>query len=465
MSRIKSAISKDPQQPQQSFFDRPVFGLFLGVATLVALCVVVYLVDFNPNLSHLNIRILSGTKTGNYFSVTTRLQAIAKEKGGKIQNIPSNGSIDNIKRLRADTKNGAFALVQNGLPYDRDFELVTRLTESETVFFVSPNADRINSFSDIQNMRIGTGPVGSGAAHLANNLFKDSHLKALNVKISNHATDELPGLLKSRNIDLALFVISESSAFIEKAIRDEGMQIASFRQCEGVAKRLPFLRASRVREGFYDPVRNLPSQDKNVLKVDTLVLSNGNAKRSQIVGLLSVLNKLYPDLVSFNQAAPNNTGLTEASAARDYYSNQGPEIFDRYAPRLIDLIPLGNLVQITMVVSILFNLMGLGNRFILWRIDANRLNLEGETRDFFGTILLIEEVENLTPKSEHRTEAARAQLDSIIDRFQNLETHCRKRSTSILVPMGTEMSYRYQEQIISRNLVPLRVYREKMAAH
>ncbi|MBP7585156.1 MAG: hypothetical protein KBA61_14035, partial [Spirochaetes bacterium] len=157
------------------------------------------------------------------------------------------------------------------------------------------------------------------------------------------------------------------------------------------------------------------------------------------------------------------TGLREAPGARDFFNNQGPEVLDRYAPRLMDIIPLGGLVQIAMAISIFFNLMGVGNRFFLWRIDANRFAMENRVREFFGAGLLPDEIAALDPVEAHRDAGARERLDAIIGHLASIEARCRKQSQSMLVPMGAEMAYRYQEEIIRKNIVALKAYRARLA--
>jgi hypothetical protein len=269
-------------------------------------------------------------------------------------------------------------------------------------------------------------------------------------------------MLAEGKIDLGVFVISEKSAFMEKAVREMGMQIAGLRQCESISMRLPFLRAEYIAEGLYDPVRNLPPSRKKVLKVDTLIVSNGKASRSEVIGVLGVFGEIYPNLVNYNRAVTNYTGLREAPGARDFFNNQGPEILDRYAPRLMDIVPLGSLVQMAMAISIFFNLLGVGNRFFLWRIDANRFAMENLVREFFGAGLLPDEIAALEPMEAHRGAGAREKLDAIVAHLASLEARCRKQSQSMLVPMGAEMAYRYQEEIIRKNIVALKMYRARL---
>jgi len=459
---MKNSKTGQDRKPHVSLFDHRFFFAGAGAVALLIAAIIVYFVNFVPDLSDLKITVFSGPTTGNYYTTVSRAAEIAQKSRGRIDNVSTNGSIDNIARLDRTKKRGVFALAQNGMPWGKGLELIAHIKSPETVFFLGPDADRIHSITDIKNMRIGIGPKGSGTAHLAESIFNTPRMKALNVTLSYHTNDEQLKLLRERKLDLGIFVISEKSSFIEKAVCDEGMRIASFRQCESIAMRLPCLRAEGIREGLYDPVRMLPSSDRHVLKVDTLLVGNGKARRSQVIGLLTVFSELNPNLINSNRSVTNHTGMAESSAARDFFNNQGPETLDRYAPRLVDLIPLGGLVQLAMAISIFFNLMGMANRFFLWRIDANRVSIEGDIRDFFSSNLLPEEIERLEPKGEHKTAEAIGSVGSLIARLEALRTRSRKQSQSILVPMGAEMAYRYQEDLISIILVALRSYRSRL---
>jgi len=446
-----------------SIFDSGIFFAGIGGIALLAVALVIYFVDFVPGLSHLDVAVYSGATTGNYYSTVARAAGIAGATRGKIANIATSGSMDNIARLAGHGRGGAFALAQNGMPWGQGVELVAHLRSPETVFFIGPRADGIRAVADLKGLRIGIGPRGSGTAYLAESIFNTPLFSALGARLSHHGTDEQLDMLAKGKLDLGVFVISEKSAFMEKAVREMGMQIAGLRQCESISMRLPYLKTEYIAEGLYDPVRNLPPSRKKVLKVDTLLVSNGKAARSEVVGMLGVFSAIYPNLINYNRSVTNYTGLREAPGARDFFNNQGPEVLDRYAPRLMDIIPLGGLVQIAMAISIFFNLMGVGNRFFLWRIDANRFAMENRVREFFGAGLLPDEIAALDPMEAHGGAVARDRLDAIIARLASLEARCRKQSQSMLVPMGAEMAYRYQEEIIRKNIVALKAYRARLA--
>jgi hypothetical protein len=50
----------------------------------------------------------------------------------------------------------------------------------------------------------------------------------------------------------------------------------------------------------------------------------------------------------------------------------------------------------------------------------------------------------------------------MVDQLGQLAECCRRQSLSVLVPMGQEMSYRYQEVLIADLLHALRMFRGRL---
>jgi hypothetical protein len=68
----------------------------------------------------------------------------------------------------------------------------------------------------------------------------------------------------------------------------------------------------------------------------------------------------------------------------------------------------------------------------------------------------------MTPEPRHRTAAAREELDGVMQAFDRVAQRCRRQSESVLVPMGQEMFYRFQEGLIAQWLGALRTFRAKL---
>jgi TRAP-type uncharacterized transport system substrate-binding protein len=439
----------------------------LVIAVLGLVGFLVSRLNLARDLHRLDARMLSGAPEGNYSATVDGLSRRAREGGGKLVNLPSNGSAENVDRL-VKAANGTcdvqFALAQDGANLaaaSPKLQLVARLWKAESVFFLGRDADKITQLSALAKMRIGIGPEGSGSAVVAKQMFELPELAALGVVMSNHPLAEQLDLAAKGDLDLAIFVMDEDAPFLVSAIRDRGLQIAGFNHLDVVSRRLPHFRTGRIGAGQYDPVRVIPAEDKRVLRVETLVLTNGCASRSTIIDVMTVLARRFPELVRHNKDTPNGTGLPLASAAKGFLEHEGPELADEYAPWAVDVMPPANWAYVVMAVSILFNAMSAGHRFRLWRIDDARVRLENELSKQFGMGATLGDITRIEPDTKHQSKEARAEIDSLIERFERLADRSRRQSLSMLVPMGQEMAYRYQEGVIYETLAVLRDFRAR----
>jgi TRAP-type uncharacterized transport system substrate-binding protein len=420
--------------------------------------------DFRPSLAHVHVRLLSGPEEGNYHAIGEAIAAAAARKHGRVENVPSAGSLDNIDRLAKASRSCEVeaALVQAGLPFPKEPELtvMSRLAKAESLFLLGRRADAITQFAELRGLRVGVGPEGSGTARIMEQILASRDFAGLGVKVSFHPLAEQLELCARGELDLAAFVMDEDAALIQGAIRDRGLQMVGFPHADVVARQFRFLRKGRVGAGEYDAVRMLPPVDKEVLRVDTLVVGNGCARRSQVMGLLTALGDVFPDVARHNRETPNTTGLDVAPAASAYYGS-GPEVLDDYFPRVSDVMPTSNWLHLVMAVSILFNVMGVANRFVLWRIDAARVHAELEISACFGKGSTLGDIERLPPAGDLLRDALGAEVDRIIGELDSLAHRSRRLSLSVLVPMGGEMAYRYQEDRIHKTLAVLRAFRER----
>ena len=442
-------------------------------AITAGILVVVFVLGFiflgtssrNTDLSHVKVAFLSGSEEGNYHAVVARVAAEARRRGGLVENLPSAGSVANIERLVAESSSCRvqFGLVQEGLawPEGHSLRLIARLPAPETLFILGRNADAIRNVADLHGMRVGIGPVGGGTAQVAREVM--AQLAELDVKVSTHTFQEQLDKAGRGELDLAAFVIEPDARLIVDAVRGRKLQLVDMAGAEAIAHRLPSARAGVVKAGYYDPVRNLPPTDKRVINVDTLVVGNGCARASTTQGLITALTRVYPTLVRLNREVPNLTGLQYAPAAQGYFDDQGPDSVGEHVPWVIDIMSTARWLQLIFAFSLLFGAQAVWHRFRLWRIDARRVAVEDDVESLLGRFVSVSEIADLTPGMQHGTPEFRGRLDAAIADLDSLARRCRQQSLSMLVPMGQEMSYRYQERLMADLLHALKKLRAKLA--
>ena len=439
----------------------------VAMVALLLLGVAMSKLNLSRDLHRLHAGFLSGSKEGNYHAIVDDLAAMAALGKGQIVNLASQGSAENVRRLGEAAAGGCqaqFALAQDGADWSAggpSLRLVARLPRAESVFFLGRNADALTDLSALAGMKVGIGPEGSGTAHLARQIFALPEIQALGAQLSNHTLAEQLELAERGELGLAVFVMDEDAPLITTAIRERGLQLAGFSHIDSVARRLPHFRTGRIGAGEYEAVRILPAQDKRVLRVETVVLVNACATRSNVIDLMTVLTRRFPDLLRHNKETPNGTNLELASAARGFLSEGGPELADQYAPWLVDVMPPANWATIVMGISLLFNAMAAGHRFRLWRIDDARVKLEAQVSRVFGRSTTVGDISRREPDEQLRSAASLAEIDALVTRFEALAERSRKESLSMLVPMGQEMGYRYQEGVIHDTIAALRAFRSR----
>src|SRR5215510_393243 len=263
---------------------------------------------------YLRASILTGAAGGYYHTLATRLAERAKRGHGSLSVIPTAGSIENVSRLTSGEARCTemFALIQDGTPVsaDANLELLGRLPEPESLLLLGRPGNTFHTFADLRGVSIGVGPQGSGTAYIMHQLFQDSDLRELDVRLSYHELSEQTGLVAQGKLDLAAVVMQEDAEFLHNVIRQDGLDIVSPADLQGLVARYPWLSLGRIPAGRYDLVRPIPAADKQVARLNTLVVANPCARRADRIALLMLLGAELPGFVRANP--PGSTSSATA---------------------------------------------------------------------------------------------------------------------------------------------------------
>jgi TRAP-type uncharacterized transport system substrate-binding protein len=436
----------------------------LVFAVVVAVIIGAANLDRRPDLSHVDVAFLSGSEQGNYHAIVERLATEAKQRDGRVRNLASAGSVENLARLASAQQGCAihYALVQDGVPWPaaHPFQLIGRLPDAEVLVVLGREGDGVRRIADLRGKRVGIGPVGSGTEHVARQVI--AQLEGLDIAVSTQPIADQLEMLERGDLDFGVMVIDRDARQLADAVRRRGLQVVDFVGAEAIAHRLPSGTSGVIKAGHYDPVRMLPPTDKRVIEIDTLVVGNGCARESVTQGMLMALVRVFPDFVRVNRERPNLSGLAYASAASSFIDDDGPDEVGQHVPWIIDIMPMSRWLQLIFAFSTLFAAQALWHRFRLWRLDARRVVLETRLAALFPPDVTVSDIESLPPDDAHRAAGARESLAALIGDLEALAKRCRAQSLSMLVPMGQEMGYRYQEQLIGDLLHALREYRARL---
>jgi TRAP-type uncharacterized transport system substrate-binding protein len=403
---------------------------------------------------YLRASVLTGAAGGYYHNLATRLADRAKRGHGTLSVIPTAGSIENVSRLTSGQARCTemFALIQDGTPVSADarLELLGRLPEPESLLLLGRPSNAFDTFADLRGASIGVGPEGSGTAYLMHQLFQDSDLRQLDIKLSYHELEEQTRLVAQGKLDLAAVVMQENAEFLHNVIRRDGLDIVAPADFQGLVARYPWLSLGRIPAGRYDLVRPLPATEKQVARLNTLVVASPCAKRADRIALLMLLGAELPGFVRANPPGSTSsaTVLPLAHEAQQFFNSGEPNIADRYFPWLVNLLSPAYWVYLVMAVTILFNAMTLFSRFCLWRIDAAREKLETALKELVNPRLTHAQMRAVSVDRVLVAPERQATAQSILDRLVELRARCQRQASSIVTPLGDEMYYRYQQFLI-----------------
>jgi len=418
-----------------------------------AVAAALFYFSVSGDYAFLRASIYTGAPTGQYYAVGDRLATRARKKNGRLRVVATAGSVENIARLVGESGHcvPAFAFVQDGVPVPADgLQTLGRLPQPESLLLFSRRDRPIKTFNDMRGASVGIGPTGSGTAYLMRQLLENSDLKGLDLKPSNHGLEAQAELVRDGQLDLAAFVMNENAELVRTLADKYDLEIVAPPDIEGLVARDKWLRLGRIPTGFYDIAKPIPSTDKLVAQVDTLVMTNACVHRAERVAFLMLLGEEFPNFVRDNPP-PSSKSQDQAplgDEARQFFANGEPELADRYFPRLVNLMSPAYWIYLAMGVTVLFNAMNAYSRFRLWRIDANREILESRLKALIGARLTKEQIGALAPEAAIKTPQDRKEAEDLMRDLEALRHRCDEQTRSMVTPMGNEMLYRYQEAMI-----------------
>jgi hypothetical protein len=445
--------------------------LSAGVKTAVFFIVVVLLValiawvDPRPSLRHVKVSMLSGTPSGNYHATVDKLGAEVARRGGRVLNLASAGAVENVQRLVDGAKDCKvdFALVQDGviLPAGDKLEQLGRLPRKESLVVLGRGTHALRVPADLRGLRLGIGPIGSGTEQVMRRILL--HVSSLDLAVSTQSFDAQLDMLERGQLDLAAMIIDDGAQLLADAVTKRKLEIVQLPDVASLGHRLPFARVGMIEAGQIDYVHNLPRQDIEVLQVDTLIVGNGCASNGATQGLLTAVSKSFPTFLHYNRNTGDFGGLPMATVAENFINGGGPDLLGRYAPWAVDIMPLPTWIQLGVALSLLFSGMATWHRFRLWRVDASRVKIEREIAALLAPGAGAHHIAEIRRNVPQTGPEVQARVEECLVRLSALSERCRRQSVSILVPMGAEMAYRYQEKLIAELLDALRHARDRPA--
>ena len=225
-----------------------------------------------------NLSITTAGADGAYYSQGLRYAQNFAAHGITLNVQTSEGSQENLERLRSTSGPSDLALMQGGFGYlgaaaeKRELSRVETLANVniEAVWIFSVNRT-ITSLDQLNGLKIAVGPEGSGSRRVALKLFEQAKIDLKDTKLSEQLGLESVQALQQGTVDAVFLVSPRESSTMQNLLKIPGVQLGSLLKSAAIVERNPYLEASLLPQGTLGA--RIPSRDTAMLTMSTSLVA------------------------------------------------------------------------------------------------------------------------------------------------------------------------------------------------
>jgi uncharacterized protein len=229
------------------------------------------------------ITITAGSKDGMYYVHAQRYAEVFRSYGVEAKVVESEGSSQNIERLRDANNSAQVGFVQGGfgqldraLPSEGRTNIQTIANvDIEPIWIFSRNKS-IDSLLQLQGMRVSIGRKGGGSRLVAIKLLEQVNLQPKDLVESDTTGISAAKALAEGTIDAAIFVASPSAPVVAAMLNAPGVHLITLKRSAALIERIPYLEPRLVAQGILTPTGRQPEQDSVMLTTIASVVVSEN---------------------------------------------------------------------------------------------------------------------------------------------------------------------------------------------
>lgn len=386
---------------------------------------------------------------GAYRQVAERYRQIFARHGVRLELVATNGSVENVARLRDPRGGVSIALVQGGVTSQAEApELVSLGTLFHEPFWMFSRGDVRDKSGRLrlrEGLRTSLGLPGSGTYKHARDLAAAIGFDLGRARVRDLDAVGAGEAMMRGELDLIGMMLPWGAPILYKLFLDESLQPMDFPRADAHVALRPYLSKLVLPRGVADLPHDRPSEDLKLIATKTsLVVRNDLHPAIQYL-LLDAASEVHGAPGVFNKAgefpAAEPLDLPLSEFAREYYRS-GKPFLQRYLPFWPAALVTPLLLVLIPLVGILYPLFGLGPAVYKWFIFRRIFRLYRELK-------MLE--------AELELGASDTTVHAFSERLDRLE----ERADHLYVPTAfTDVLYTFKDHI---SLVRQRI-REKQQA-
>ncbi|MEK6796279.1 MAG: TAXI family TRAP transporter solute-binding subunit [Spirochaetota bacterium] len=240
-------------------------GVTISIIILSSLVIAFAVFWFIYSAPPSSITMSSGPADSVFQTNAERYRKLLASNGITLHILPSQGSLENLMRLKTRSNEVDVAFFQGGLPRGMNANGIESLGSlySEPLMLYYIGRKKITLLSELDGKRIAVGAEGSAVRRLAVTLLGlcgiETNRNELLVDLDGE--DAADALVKKKIH--AVFMMGESAAFgtMRKLQRSPDIHIYSYAQADAYIRRIQYLTKLTLPMGSIDFEKNIPEND------------------------------------------------------------------------------------------------------------------------------------------------------------------------------------------------------------
>lgn len=337
-----------------------------------------------------HVVMTSGSESGAYYQFARRYAAILARSGITLEVRTSEGSVQNLDRLKSGEAQIGF--VQGGViappdesRIDEDPEtwgllsLGSMFYEPVWIFYQGETIERL---SELRGKRIAIGQEGSGIRQLAQRLLEDNDVDFRQNTLPISGLDAAEELQQGR-IDAAFIIAAEHAPVVQVLLRSPGVKLMNFSQSFAYERRYPFLTRLTMPQGVADLVLDIPPADTRVLAPTASLVVRDDLHPALQNLLLQAARQIHGKPGFFqtaNEFPSYMDGMLPLSSEAERFFKSGPPFLQRYLPFWLAVLVDRLIVLLVPVIALLIPLLRVAPALYSWRVKSKVFRCYGELK-------------------------------------------------------------------------------------
>jgi hypothetical protein len=257
------------------------FRALLGypaACALIALIAVVAWHFWSQSLRS-TIVIEAGPKGGFFDTTANLLQEELKQYdiGSKIIHREDTLKIiEDVNDKKSSVDIGFMAQDPGNRPYPDVTAVGTVALEPLFIFYLA-SLD-VKNLQDLKGLRLAVSPPASGTRVMAERILGEYGVNSQNTTFLPITLSESSEAIRMNSVDAAFFLLPPGNKLIQELALNPKLRISSLPQAEALASNLGFVRRVTIHEGGFDYLRDIPSQDIQLVAIPVTLIVKKDLK-------------------------------------------------------------------------------------------------------------------------------------------------------------------------------------------